>query len=730
MKSYRALVVSMWVAGCPNGGTPSKSDAADGTGPSDGTAGETTADGRGKTETTVGPDGKADAATDTAPKPDGAGPDAEPTDTAKPPGPDGLLGSPCVADTDCETDYNCLSGMCTRDCKDDQGQPIEGACSKLSEVSIAGGKWGCPNDVGWCLPGWVDGKNVKCSADIDCEALGTDLVCATAILFGNKVVDGVCIPAGDRKAVGSTCAERYECESLLCLGAQDGLGTCAAHCKQNANCPAQHLCVGLGFASGDSSVPVAYAGICAEVQGSLTYCKSQAVCPEGNVCEAFIEPASLGPVYWCVSEVPGGKPLGEKCEAAADCASARCMLGGQAAAGIEGYCVHTCQDAADCAADATMRCGALSLHPNTTADDPTDDPEYGLCVRGDTGEACGVDEPSWCEGDLWCKPADTLPKGIGSCEASVCGDQVENGAETDVDCGGETCPGCAADQSCWVATDCASNFCRKKAGKKTCAPCAAAPDCAGFDATAICKDGVCELPPPPPEPKWCVETCGKTEDCTEGFECETGACTAKSSSGGCAVDAECTALYSGWTTPCATDTDCLAGVCAEDAGGRCAFTPEGLGGSCSVIPGATEYQTQKKDGGGPVTVCANTNFACKNGACGCTSDASCAPAAPYCNAETGACTECEADAECAGKPKTKCVQGGCMGCASDTECKDGLSKCLPDLSCGCASDGECKAAQSGYADTCYEGICGCGSEATCTATKVNPGTTWQCQGTP
>jgi hypothetical protein len=43
--------------------------------------------------------------------------------------------------------------------------------------------------------------------------------------------------------------------------------------------------------------------------------------------------------------------------------------------------------------------------------------------------------------------------------SSTCSDSVENGAETDVDCGGTSCPRCGVGRSCNVAADCVSNVC-------------------------------------------------------------------------------------------------------------------------------------------------------------------------------------------------------------------------------------------------------------------------------
>lgn len=49
--------------------------------------------------------------------------------------------------------------------------------------------------------------------------------------------------------------------------------------------------------------------------------------------------------------------------------------------------------------------------------------------------------------------------GQGGGMPDPCTDGVQNGAETDVDCGGGTCAGCASGMSCGDGEDCASGFC-------------------------------------------------------------------------------------------------------------------------------------------------------------------------------------------------------------------------------------------------------------------------------
>ena len=44
-------------------------------------------------------------------------------------------------------------------------------------------------------------------------------------------------------------------------------------------------------------------------------------------------------------------------------------------------------------------------------------------------------------------------------ETVTCVDKIQNGDETDIDCGGSTCPECKSNQKCVTSTDCVSNIC-------------------------------------------------------------------------------------------------------------------------------------------------------------------------------------------------------------------------------------------------------------------------------
>ncbi len=71
----------------------------------------------------------------------------------------------------------------------------------------------------------------------------------------------------------------------------------------------------------------------------------------------------------------------------------------------------------------------------------------GTCPQCADGRACAL--PIDCQSAV-CDPT------AGTCAPASCTDHVKNGAETDFDCGGGTCPVCATGQGCASASDCVS----------------------------------------------------------------------------------------------------------------------------------------------------------------------------------------------------------------------------------------------------------------------------------
>src|ERR1019366_3936206 len=132
-----------------------------------------------------------------------------------------------------------------------------------------------------------------------------------------------------------------------------------------------------------------------------------------------------------------------------------------------------------------------------------------------------------------------------TCVSSQCIDQRQDGAETDVDCGGGTCSACANALQCNVDSDCASNAC--DAVSLTCVP------------------------------SQCIDQ--RQDGAETGVDCGGGTCAACAVGQGCFVDSDCvnSACDVGSlkcvSSQCGdhrqdgaeTDVDCGGGICSACA---------------------------------------------------------------------------------------------------------------------------------------------------------------------
>jgi len=283
----------------------------------------------------------------------------------------------------------------------------------------------------------------------------------------------------------------------------------------------------------------------------------------------------------------------------------------------------------------------------------------------------------------------------------TCSDGVQNGNETDVDCGGPTCPKCTEGKHCSVATDCA---------------------------TGVCTGGVCVAPPPTCSADVCgaqhnCPACANGKTCASGADCASGHC-----SGGVCVQCEsaanCTAAASG----SCQQAVCTSGVCgfANDdsnvpASSTCAY------GSCNagtpvvmyVAPGtpagsptcasSTTQSTPVCDGGGNVTQ-SQTNcspYFCSNNTCqsSCASPVDCA-AGYTCLNGTCVARQCTTSSDCpVANGSGTCNQGIC----EVASCNPGYGNCDGQFSTGCETN------LSGSVQNC--GTCGnaCGPYTNATA---------------
>lgn len=241
---------------------------------------------------------------------------------------------------------------------------------------------------------------------------------------------------------------------------------------------------------------------------------------------------------------------------------------------------------------------------------------------------------------------------------ATCGDSAQNGAETDVDCGGSACAPCAVNKGCFAATDCASGVCTNK----TCV----APSCSdgvrnGDESAVDCGGGCAPCPAVvvPPADSGPTPDSGPAPTCSDGAK--NGTETDTDCGGACAACVDGKA--------CVAGGDCASGSCK---GNVCA-APTCADG---VKNGA---ETDADCGGATCPVC-STNKACV-GPNDC--------ASLVCTTSSCAAPTCT-DGIKNGDELAKDCGGTCEGCAVGVVCK------VPsDCATGVCAAGSCQPASCG-----------------------------------
>ena len=163
------------------------------------------------------------------------------------------------------------------------------------------------------------------------------------------------------------------------------------------------------------------------------------------------------------------------CKTAADCPSKICLPNNTCAA-------PTCSDGVQNQTETDIDCG-------------------GTCAACDVLKKCKVGA------DCTSKVCKDIGAGL-ECQAPTSTDGVQNGNETDVDCGGAGNPACASGKDCKVRSDCSSDVCT-----------------GGKCVTPVCNDGAmngmetgidCGGPDCP--------RCGDDQGCKTGDDCTDGVC--------------------------------------------------------------------------------------------------------------------------------------------------------------------------------------------------------------
>ena len=216
----------------------------------------------------------------------------------------------------------------------------------------------------------------------------------------------------------------------------------------------------------------------------------------------------------------------------------------------------------------------------------------------ETDVDCGGSSCQGCADTKKClKDTDCLSKVcVGNiCQKPTCTDKAQNGDETDIDCGGLICVGCADTKKCKLPADCLSKVCNNNICQK--------PTCTdkaqnGYETDVDCGGGTCVA---------CADTkkCKANSDCVSkvctGNICQKPTCTDKVKNGA-ETDIDC-----GGTCPncaankaCKKNSDCASGLCLSNL---CAAVPTGSNTLTLAMTPATGSA-----GGMALTVKSTTGF--------------------------------------------------------------------------------------------------------------------------
>ena len=387
------------------------------------------------------------------------------------------IGSVCTDDDDCTT-TNCIGDVCRED--------------HCINSIIDGGETGvdCGGTCGACPGGGCAGPT-NCASGI-CLSSGqcADPSCTDGIQNGSETdtdCGGACSLTGGTCPNGADCSEDDDCQSEICNA------TCqppASHCtngvtdggETGVDCGGggcQDCATGGGCASGNDCD----SGICgvANVCPGPALCTCQdPTCSDGalNGDETGVDCGGT-----CVGEGKTCDP-GDPCLGNTDCTSEVCNLTCQAPScvppdgvqngsetGVDcgGAGCPGCGGGGGCSAPGDCASGVCGVGnvcdtPPCACQDPTcTDGVLNQDERGvDCAGSCLVDGNTCPPGTPCDLPAECSSGFCNStCQASSCTppDGQKNGFESDVDCGGPDCAGCAVGGICTTGTDCASGYC-------------------------------------------------------------------------------------------------------------------------------------------------------------------------------------------------------------------------------------------------------------------------------
>jgi hypothetical protein len=308
----------------------------------------------------------------------------------------------------------------------------------------------------------------------------------------------------------------------------------------------------------------------------------------------------------------------------------------------------------------------------------------GGCVPCTTGQGCH--RSSDCDSQV-CSGVE--------CVAPACDDRVENGKETALDCGGG-CPPCAADQPCEVGDDCTSGQCFSGSCGSDCTEGLANCDednangCEINVRTDVVNCGscghICKLPHATAE---C--TAGECHVTTDGCDAGYADCNGKPEDG-CEVNLKTNKLNCGTCDKVCPnlngDPSCVAGTCQITCNDGYADCDDSRDNGCEINLKTSVKNCNQCDQ--ECTADAGNSAYCKNGACGQTT---CPAGSGDCNGDPAdACeTALTSDVDNCGACGNKCVAVNAnVACVNSkcviTDCKAPYADCTGGFGDGCETN--------------------------------------------
>jgi hypothetical protein len=620
-----------------------------------------------------------------------------------------------------ESDVDC-GGSCQTKCPDGKKCNIAADCGSsvcagsvcITQNCSDAVKNGTETDVdcgGNACPGCLADKN--CQYDSDCQSL----VCKNAKCQTPTCVDGVQNGGESDKDCGATCSPK------LCLNLQkckNPLDCQSLSCKDNL-CQAATCMDGVENAS---ETDVDCGG------GQCTGCSVGKKCQIGTDCTDLVCKNSICQAPTCTDNAKNGqetdvdcggpdcnKPCttNQGCKGPTDCDSKVCSASKCLASACDDKVQNGTETDVDCGGSCPNKCGTalkckissdcvsgVCLGGVCSAPDCSDGVKNGTETDTDCGGVC-VQQGKKCADGKQCGFNGDCQSSVCSsslCVTAQCNDGVQNGSETDLDCGGSgACVRCDIGKKCNLSSDCKTGICTAGlcAPKPTGNPCSSPLECASGN----CVDGVC-----------CNSACAST--------CQ--ACSAAKKGQG--ADGVCGPVVAS-TDP---DNECApenpntcgkTGFC--DGSGACQFWASGtvcVGATCKDA--TTALQSQVCNGSGacvPALQQSCVPYTCSAGACNnsCVIDAQCAPGY-FCNG-------------------SQCVVKKTNGssCNNTNECSSG--NCVDSVCCDTACTGTCQACSAGKKGQGGDGQCGAiiggqDPDNECPSTQPDScGTTGTCDGT-